>query len=165
MWMHKHLDNTTTVAYGDVGVLPFFSHLRWIDFHGLVTRQVAMILYSNHGNALRADDEITSYVLSEHPDVIVLVTALPDPGSKPSEYGFKIEQEPTFIHDFRYAAALTAYKPGMALGYPTGRYLQVFATERSPQLREMLRREITCLNTAFAVDTKVDYLVNACDEK
>jgi len=165
MWMHKHLDRTTTVAYGDAGALPFFSHLNWIDFHGLVTRQVAMILYSNHGDVQRADDAIASYVLSEHPDLVVLVTALPDLSSKPIEYGFKMEQEPTLIHDFRYVAALTVYKPGMALGCPTGRYLQVFATERSPQLREALRREITCLNAAFAVDPKVDYLVDACGEK
>jgi arabinofuranosyltransferase len=161
IWMCNHVGHDKTVAYGDVGALPFFSHLKWIDFNGLVTREVALIRYSDRRDTPQADDAIDRYVLSAHPDYLMLVTARPDPASEPAEYGYHIEEDQEFRENYGYVGALTAYGPGMMRGYHAGRYIQVFSAD-NPSDREELRSEINCLDSAFDRSHKVDYLVAQC---
>jgi arabinofuranosyltransferase len=143
-WLHNQSLGELTIAYGDMGALPFFSGNRFIDFHGLVDREIATIRFSNKNREdyLRLIDE---NVLSRAPDVIVVLSE-DDPQAGTwhmSEYGTDTLKR-GLAERYSLQGFLSAYPAGFAKEYPHGRHLVIYVRRGTviPGLQDFL----TCSN-------------------
>lgn len=144
-WLRRAGPPDLLIAYGDMGALPFFSEKRFIDFHGLVDRQIASIRHAV-GEPSRYHGLIDAEVLSRQPDLIVFVTedGPEAPEHRMSEYGTNVLSA-GLDRDYVFQGILTAYPPGFAQEYPRGRHLAIYARHgfSLPGLQEYL----ACSNT------------------
>lgn len=159
VWMNHNLSKNTWVAYGDVGALPFYSRLEWIDFNGLVTREVAAIKYEHRHSPGSAEAAINQYVISQHPGLIILVANKPEIDAPPDDYGTLIKDDAGFLSQYKPVGVLTAYLPAKVEGFDTGRYLQVYSKDSD---NAVLVKEIECLNTSLADGMAVQTMIDHC---
>jgi arabinofuranosyltransferase len=71
-WMGDRLPHDRVVAGEEAGLIPWFSGLRFLDMHGLVTRQIA----DRPGGLHHKHD--ADWILSQRPDYIALLTVPQD---------------------------------------------------------------------------------------
>lgn len=63
LWLKENCPENTTIAFSDMGIIPFYSELRYIDMWGLMDEHIARNGFS------------TDYVLNQNPELIILKTA------------------------------------------------------------------------------------------
>ncbi len=73
-WLGGHFSDTTLIATGNAGVIPFYSELACIDMHGLCDRVIASRPIASMGSGLPGHEKGDGlYVLSRHPDIILFM--------------------------------------------------------------------------------------------
>ena len=121
-WLRLHAPSLT-IAYGDMGALPFSSNHRYYDFHGLVDQEIAKIVHRRESDVCA---RIQSTILKREPDAIIVVTYEQSPDAPSAEFGFTLRQDPHFRNIYGHAATLITYPPGLVPAFPKGRFLQVY---------------------------------------
>lgn len=73
-WMGENFPDSTLIATGNAGVIPFYSNLACIDMHGLCDKTIASRPVANMGRGLPGHEKGDGlYVLSRHPDIILFM--------------------------------------------------------------------------------------------
>ncbi len=73
-WLGESFPDSTLIATGNAGVIPFESGLPCIDMHGLCDRTIASRPLSNMGEGLPGHEKGDGlYVLSRRPDIILFM--------------------------------------------------------------------------------------------
>lgn len=73
-WLGEFFADSTVIATGNAGVLPYESGLPCIDMHGLCNRTIASRPLDNMGEGMPGHEKGDGlYVLSRHPDIILFM--------------------------------------------------------------------------------------------
>ncbi|MEE9100722.1 hypothetical protein VXJ36_10940 [Pseudomonas nitroreducens] len=148
-WIDSYSPKSIKIAYGDMGALPFYSNRYFMDFHGLVDREIGEIIYKNKFSdrkLLMVDESI----IRRKPDVVILINNQGTPFGPdfiPDEYG-----SPAIVKElnsrYKYVGNLLAYPKDAVRSYPEGRALMIFTRDESnlPGIAEFLK----CANDSTA---------------
>jgi hypothetical protein len=125
-WLRANAPGKLTIAYGDMGALPFFSDKSFVDFHGLVDRDIATIRHQVKDRSMYLP-LIDADVLRRAPDMIIYVSEDNPTAAtwKMSEYGTPVLQQGLAEH-YVLQGFLSAYPARVAKEYPNGRHLVIY---------------------------------------
>ena len=127
-WLDNHTPEDILIAYGDMGAFPYAAWRRFIDYYGLINRDIAYMKHS--GEATRMT--ITEYVLSHEPDMVIDAFAgITIESDLVDLHTDRINLAPMLEQGYDYVGHLIAYPPDRHKPHYRGRSVVVLINRNS----------------------------------